>query len=172
MMAASARVGQSRSALFPALVLTANGGFASYELRDLFEWSTRSWLASAVLSMPLFDGGRNQANISRAEAQLAESVAGYRQSVLQAFGDVEDQLATLGSVREQTGSLDEALVAARRSAELADKRYRAGEDSFLTLLDAQRSLLAVERQALQLRGAWAASTVGLIRALGGGWDTP
>jgi multidrug efflux system outer membrane protein len=172
MMAATARVGQSRSALFPALVLTANGGFASYELRDLFEWSTRSWLASAVLSMPLFDGGRNQANISRAEAQLAESVAGYRQSVLQAFGDVEDQLATLGSVREQTGSLDEALVAARRSAELADKRYRAGEDSFLTLLDAQRSLLAIERQALQLRGAWASATVGLIRALGGGWDTP
>jgi multidrug efflux system outer membrane protein len=62
------------------------------------------------------------------------------------------------------------VVAARRSADLADKRYRAGEDSFLTLLDAQRSLLAVERQALQSRGVWATSTVGLIRALGGGWQ--
>jgi len=172
MQAASARVGQAKSALFPALVLTANGGFASYELRDLFEWTTRSWLSSAVLSLPLFDGGRNRASISRAEAQLAESVASYQQSVLQAFGDVEDKLSTLGSVREQTASLDDALVAARRSAELADKRYRAGEDSFLTLLDTQRSLLAVERQALQLRGAWATSTVGLIRSLGGGWAEP
>jgi multidrug efflux system outer membrane protein len=169
MRAASARVGQAQAALFPALVLTANGGLASYELRDLFELSTRSWLASAVLSMPLFDGGRNKALVGKAEAQLAESVAVYQQSVLQAFGDVEGQLSTLGSLREQSASLDEALVSARRSAELADKRYRAGEDSYLTLLDAQRSLLAVERQALQLRGAWAGGTVGLVRALGGGW---
>ncbi len=172
MRAASARVGQAKSALFPALVLTANGGLASYELRDLFEWSARSWLTSAVLSLPLFDGGRNKALVSRAEAQLAESVASYQQSVLQAFGDVEGQLSTLGSLREQTASLDEALLSAQRSADLADKRYRAGEDSYLTLLDAQRSLLAVERQALQLRGAWAASTVGLVRALGGGWGSP
>jgi multidrug efflux system outer membrane protein len=169
MRAASARVGQAKSALFPALVLTAQGGLASLELRDLFEWSARSWLTSAVLSLPLFDGGRNQAQVSRAEAQLAESVASYQQSVLQAFGDVENQLSALGSLREQSGSLDDALVSARRSADLADKRYRAGEDSYLTLLDAQRSLLAVERQALQLRGAWAGSTVGLVRALGGSW---
>lgn len=172
MMAATARVGQARSALFPALMLTANGGFASYELKDLFQWSARSWLTNAVLSMPLFDGGRNRAGVSRAEAVLEESVADYRQAVLGAFGDVEDKLSGLGSVREQTLSLDEAVVAARRSAELADKRYRAGEDSYLTLIDTQRSLLAVERQAVQLRGAWASGTVGLIRALGGGWQAP
>lgn len=169
MRAASARVGQARSALFPALVLTANGGVASYELRDLFQWSARSWLTSAVFSLPLFDGGRNRAMISQAEAQLAESVATYRSSVLQAFGDVEGQLSSLSTLREQSGSVSDALVSARLSAELADKRYRAGEDSYLTLLDAQRSLLSVERQALQLRGAWAASTVGLVRALGGDW---
>lgn len=175
MQAASARVGQAKSALFPVLALTANGGYASYELKDLFELSTRSWLTSAVLSLPLFDGGRNRANISRAEAQLAESVASYQQSVLQAFGDVENQLVTLNSVREQSASFNEALVAARRSVALADKRYREGEDSFLTLLDAQRNLLTVERQAMQLRGAWATTTVGLVRALGGAWqasDTP
>lgn len=170
MMAATARVGEARSAVFPALRLTANGGSASYELRDLFEWSTRSWLASAVLSLPLFDGGRNKANIARTEALLEESAASYKQSVLAAFGDVEDKLSTLGAVREQASSLNDAVVAARRSADLADKRYRAGEDSFLTLLDAQRSLLAVERQAVQSRGVWATSSVGLIRALGGGWE--
>jgi multidrug efflux system outer membrane protein len=170
MMAATARVGEARSALFPALSLTASGGSASYELKDLFAWSTRSWLTSAVLSLPLFDGGRNKANIARTEALLEESAANYQQSVLAAFGDVEDKLSTLGAVREQASSLNEAVVAARRSADLADKRYRAGEDSFLTLLDAQRSLLAVERQALQSRGVWATATVGLIRALGGGWE--
>jgi multidrug efflux system outer membrane protein len=169
MRAASARVGQAQAALFPALVLTANGGMASYELRDLFEMSARSWLTSAVFSLPLLDGGRNKALISKAEAQMAESVAIYRQQVLQAFGDVEGQLSTLSSVREQSASVSEALVSARRSMDLADKRYRAGEDSYLTLLDAQRSLLGVERQALQLRGAWATSTVGLVRALGGDW---
>ncbi|HET6789220.1 MAG TPA: efflux transporter outer membrane subunit, partial [Aquabacterium sp.] len=169
MRAAAARVGQAKAALFPALVLTAQGGMASYELRDLFDWSARSWLTSAVFSLPLFDGGRNRALIGQAEAQLAASVATYRGSVLQAFGDVEGQLSDLSSLREQSASVNEALVSARRSAELADKRYREGEDSYLTLLDAQRSLLSVERQALTLRGAWATSTVGLVRALGGDW---
>ena len=120
--------------------------------------------------MPLFDGGRNRAGVNRAEAVLEESVADYRQTVLGAFGDVEDKLSGLGSVRAQTLSLSEAVVAARRSADLADKRYRAGEDSYLTLIDTQRSLLAVERQAVQLRGAWATGTIGLIRSLGGGWS--
>lgn len=170
MMAATARVGQARSARFPALTLTAQGGYASYELKDLFDWSARSWLSSLVMSLPLFDGGRHAANIARAESLLDESVADYRQAVLGAFGDVEGKLSSLGAVRAQSESLDVALVAARRSAELADKRYKAGEDSFLTLLDTQRNLLAIERQAVQLRGAWAASTVGLIRALGGDWS--
>ena len=168
-MAANARVGQARSALFPALVLTAQGGQASSELSDLFTMSARSWLVSAVFNLPIIDGGRNRAAITRSEAALEESVADYRQSVLQAFGDVEGQLSGLTATREQAGSVDEALGAARRSADLADKRYRAGEDSYLTLIDAQRSLLSAERQAVLLRGAWAGQTVGLVRALGGGW---
>ena len=172
MMAATARVGLARSARFPALALTANGGYASYELSDLFKWDARTWLASALLSMPIIDGGRNRANISRAEAALDESVANYRQAVLGAFGDVEDKLSNLSSVRDQTEALDRAVVSARRAADLADKRYRAGEDSYLTLIDTQRNLLSVERQAVQLRGAWATSTIGLIRSLGGGWSAP
>src|SRR5690606_11783073 len=145
------------------------GGGASYELEDLFKRGAREWLVSAVFSLPLIDGGRNRAAITRAEAALEEAVADYRQSVLGAFGDVEGQLSSLGAVRGQAESLAEAVVAARRAADLADKRYRAGEDSYLTLMDAQRSLLAIERQAVQLRGAWANATVGLVRALGGSW---
>lgn len=169
MMAANSRVGQARSALFPALVLTAQGGQASSDLADLFNMSARNWLVAAVLNLPLIDGGRNRASITRSEAALEESVADYRLAVLQAFGDVEGQLASLGSARGQAESVDEALVAARRSAELADKRYRAGEDSYLTFLDTQRNLLTTERQSVQLRGVWARQTVGLVRALGGGW---
>lgn len=172
LLAATARVGQAHSAIFPALALTASGGYVSNDLEDLFKWDVRTWLASAVLSLPIFDGGRNRAGIARAEAALEESVASYRQSVLAAFGDVENSLSNLRSVRGQAEELNNAVTAARRAADLADKRYRAGEDSYLTLIHAQRNLLAIERQAVQLRGAWASSTVGLIRALGGGWEAP
>lgn len=167
--AATARVGVARSALFPALSLTVNGGYASGELENLFKTPARDWLASLVFSLPLLDGGRNKAVVTRAEAQLDGAVADYRGTVLAAFADVEDNLSGLRSVREQVGHVDTALVSARRAAVLAEKRYRAGEDSYLQLLQAQRDLLAVERQSVQLRGNWAGSTVALIRSLGGGW---
>ncbi len=172
MQAAAARVGVARSALFPALALTANGGFASSQLEDLFKWSSRAWLASAVMSLPVIDGGRNRAAVAGAEAQLEGAAADYRDKVLAAFADVEDSLSDLRAVHNQLGHTDASLTAARRAASLADKRYKAGEDSYLQLLDAQRDLLAIERQAVSLRGTWAANTVGLIRALGGGWQTP
>lgn len=172
MQAAAARVGVARSALFPALALTANGGFASSQLEDLFKWSSRAWLASAVMSLPVIDGGRNRAAVAGAEAQLEGAAADYRDKVLAAFADVEDSLSDLRAVRDQLGHTDVSLTSARRAASLADKRYRAGEDSYLQLLDAQRDLLAIERQAVTLRGTWAANTVGLIRALGGGWQMP
>jgi multidrug efflux system outer membrane protein len=167
--AATARVGVARAALFPALALTADGGHASSELENLFKWSSRAWLASVVMSLPLIDGGRNRAAVEQAQAQLDGAVASYRGTVLSAFADVEDSLANLKAVREQVGHIDMALVSARRAADLAGKRYRAGEDSYLQLLETQRDLLAVERQAVRLRGNWAGSTVGLIRSLGGGW---
>ncbi|MET0334609.1 MAG: efflux transporter outer membrane subunit [Rhizobacter sp.] len=167
--AATSRVGVARSAMFPALALTADGGYASSELENLFKWSSRAWLASVIFSLPVLDGGRNKAAVTQAEAQLDGAVASYRGTVLSAFADVEDNLANLKAVREQVTELDAALVSARRAADLAGKRYRAGEDSYLQQLDAQRDLLAVERQAVRLRGGWANGTVALIRSLGGGW---
>lgn len=169
--AATARVGVARSAMFPALALTAEGGHASSELENLFKWSSRAWLASVIFSLPVLDGGRNKAAVEQAEAQLDGAMASYRGTVLSAFADVEDNLANLKAVREQVRHVDVALVSARRAAELADKRYRAGEDSYLQLLDTQRDLHAVEREAVRLRGGWANGTVALIRSLGGGWTT-
>lgn len=169
MMAANARIGAARSAVFPALRLTAAGGGESEDLSDLFKWSSRTWLVGALMSLPLIDGGRNRNNIARSEAALEESVASYRQSVLTAFAEVEDNLAGLRTLAGQAQTIDDAVASARRSAELANALYQAGRSSYLDVLDAQRNLIAVERSAMQLRGTRATTTVALIRSLGGGW---
>ncbi|WP_292936538.1 efflux transporter outer membrane subunit [Noviherbaspirillum sp.] len=169
MIAANARIGVAKSARFPALLLTAAGGGESADLSDVFKWSSRTWVVGALMSLPLIDGGRNRANIARSEAALEESVAGYRQSVLSAFAEVEDNLVGLRTLADQAQAIDDAVASARRSAELAHKLYDAGRTSFLDVLDAQRNLLVVERSAVQLRGSRATATVALIRSLGGGW---
>lgn len=169
MIASNARIGIAKSAMFPALAITDAGGVESADLSDLFKWSSRSWILGALLSMPIIDGGRNKANVARSEAVLEESVASYRQSVLIAFSEVEGNLAGLRILQEQSYATDDAVTSARRSAELADKLYRAGSTRYVDLLDAQRNLAAVQRSAVQLRGNRAITTVALIRSLGGGW---
>ncbi|TFV93025.1 efflux transporter outer membrane subunit, partial [Oxalobacteraceae bacterium OM1] len=169
MMAANARIGVAKAARFPLLRLTAAGGGESADLSDVFSWSSRTWLLGAVASLPLIDGGRNRSNIERSEAGLEESVAAYRQSVLTAFAEVEDNLVGLRTLAGQADAIDDAVASARRSAELAGKLYGAGRSSYLELLDAQRNLASAERTAVQLRGARATTTVALIRSLGGGW---
>jgi multidrug efflux system outer membrane protein len=169
MEASNARIGVARAAMFPALNIGASGGGVGGAFSDVFKISSRSWLLGALLSAPLIDGGRNKANVARSEAVLDESVAAYRQSVLVAFAEVEDNLAGLRILDGQAGQIEDAVVSARRSAELAQKLYDAGRSSYLELLDAQRNLAAVERTAVQLRGNRAVTTVALIRALGGGW---
>ncbi|MGZ8301313.1 MAG: efflux transporter outer membrane subunit [Telluria sp.] len=170
MVASNARIGAAKAAMFPALALTGDAGGASVGLSDLFKWSSRSWVLGALMSMPILDGGRNKANVARSEAVLEESVAAYRQNVLVAFADVEDNLAGLRILAGQAEQVDAAVVSARRSADLARKLYDAGRSSYLDLLDAQRNLAAVERSAVQLRGERAVTTVALIRSLGGGWE--
>jgi multidrug efflux system outer membrane protein len=170
MEAANARIGVARSAMFPALDITAAAGGVGGSFADVFKWSSRSWLLGAALGMPLIDGGRNRANVVRSEAALDEAVGSYRQSVLNAFAEVEDNLAGLRVLAGQSAELEAAVVSARRSADLAQKLYDAGRGSYLDLLDAQRNLASVERGAVQLRGDRALTTVALIRALGGGWD--
>jgi multidrug efflux system outer membrane protein len=170
MEAANARIGVARSAMFPALNLAAGVGGVGTSFAEVFKWSSRSWLVGAALGMPLIDGGRNRNNVVRSEAALEEAVGSYRQSVLAAFAEVEDNLSGLRILAEQDAEIEQALVSARRSAALARKLYDAGRSSYLDLLDAQRNLSAVERSAVQLRGDRALTTVALIRALGGGWD--
>jgi multidrug efflux system outer membrane protein len=170
MEAANARIGVARAARFPALTLTAAAGGEAGNFADVFKWSSRSWLAGAALAMPLIDGGRISAEIRRSDAALEEAVAQFRQQVLSAYADVEDQLSGLRILAGQSAQIDDALVSARRSADLAQKLYAAGRSSYLDQLDAQRNLTTVQRQAAQLNGSRAVTTVALVRALGGGWD--
>lgn len=168
-LAAQARVGVAQKAWFPAVTLTGNAGHASPELGDLFQWSARAWGVSALLSLPLFDGGQRNAQIEGAKARMEAALADHRGQVLNAFRDVEDQLASLRLLAGQAEAQGRAVTAARRATQLSDARYRNGLVSQLELLDARRSELRNRRQALQVRTAQYVATVGLIRALGGGW---
>jgi multidrug efflux system outer membrane protein len=175
MAAANARIGVAKAAFFPVLNLTAQGGYESGELSELFKWSSRTWalgpLLGTLLTMPLIDGGRNQANLERSYAVLEESVAGYRQQVLVAFAEVEDSLVDVRTLDDQAQAARDAVASASRALAIAQARYRAGATGYLDVIDAQRSLLSVQRLETQIRGARAGSTVALIRALGGGWDS-
>ena len=169
MLAAEARAGVARKAWFPDISLTANGGYASTDVGDLFKWSARAWGVGALLSLPVFDGGRREAGVQQTNAQWDVAAAAYREQVLVAFRDVEDQLSSLRLLADQAGAQKQAVDAATRATVLSDTRYRNGLVSQLELLDARRSELADRRAALQVRAAQYQATIGLIRALGGGW---
>jgi outer membrane protein, multidrug efflux system len=170
LLAAQARLGVAQAAWFPDLTLTAGAGFASNELSDLFKWSARSWTVGALLSLPVFDGGRRAALLTSRGAEVDAATASYREQVLVAFKDVEDELAALQLLARQADVQASAVDAAARATTLSATRYRNGLVSQLELLDAQRSELRNRRQALQVRAAQYQATVALIRALGGGWS--
>lgn len=170
LLAAQARVGAAKAAWFPSVTLTASGGYASPELSDLFESSSRAWALGVLAALPLLDGGRREAGVANASAELEAALAFYREQILVAFRDVEDQLAALRLLAEQSEAQGRAVESASRSTALSDVRYRNGYVSQLDLLDAQRSELRNRRQALQVRSAQYQATVALVRALGGGWN--
>ena len=171
LLAAQARVGVAQAAWFPDLQLTATGGYASPELSDLFKWSARSWGIGTLLSLPIFDGGRRNAGVQAAKADMDGALATYREQVLVAFKDVEDQLSALRLLREQAQAESTAVSSASRATALSNSRYRNGYIGQFELLDAQRSELRNRREAARVNAAQYQATVGLIRALGGAWDT-
>jgi multidrug efflux system outer membrane protein len=174
--AASARIGAAKAAFFPRLVLTGFGGYESDELGDLFKWSSRSWvlgpLIGTALSLPILDGGRNKANLARADAEYEALVANYRQQVLVGFQEVEDNLSALRTLDRQLAFQAAAVESAQRAAHLAEVRYKNGSASYFEVIDAQRTSLATERAQSRSLGQRALASVGLIRALGGGWGDP
>lgn len=171
LLAAQARVGVAQAAWFPRVSLTGAAGFASPELGDLFQWSARSWGVGALLSLPLFDGGRRQAGVQNAQAEFDAVAAQYRGQVLNALREVEDQLSSLRLLHEQSLAQGRAVNAAQRASAISETRWRNGLVSQLELLDARRNELLNRRQAQRVEAARQQATVRLIRALGGGWGT-
>ena len=171
LQAAQTRVGVAQAAWFPDISLTASGGYAAPDLKDLFKWSARAWGVGALLSLPIFDGGRREAGVQSANAQWDAAAAGYREQVLVAFRDVEDQLSSLRLLADQATAQAQAVDLASRATVFSTSRYRNGYVSQLELLDAQRSELRNRRAALQVKTQQYLATVGLIRALGGGWSS-
>jgi len=171
--AANARIGVAKAAFYPLVNLTAEAGVAASDIGDLFKWSARTWtlgpLAATLVTLPIFDGGRNRANLERAEAVLVEDTAHYRQTVLGAVGEVEDALVGLRTLAGQTDTVRASQETAARALAIAQRRYDAGATGYLDVIDAQREALSVDRQHEQIAGARLVTTVALIRALGGGW---
>jgi len=173
MAAANARIGVAKSAYFPSLSLTGAAGVESATLGDLFKWSSRAFLlgplAGTALAVPVFDGGRRKGNLANARAVFEEDAANYRQQVLVAFQEVENNLSDLRILEEQTRTEAQAVSASNRAATISRTQYTEGAVNYLDVIDAERTALQTQRAAVQLSGVQAVATVNLIRALGGGW---
>jgi len=167
----NAKIGVAKAAFFPVLTLTGSGGYVSADVDTLFTWSGRTWSFGPSLSLPVFAGGRNRANYQRSKSAYQEAVALYRQQVLLAFGDVEDSLAGIRHLADQSAAQQRAVASSRRAADLADDRYRSGIVSYIEVVDADRDTLSAERANAQLAGLRLIASVQLIKALGGGWET-
>jgi len=172
MRAAQARLGVAQASWLPGVTLTTAQGFASAELRNLLAMSARAYGLGALLALPLFDGGRREAAVQGARADLETEAVAYRERILTALREVEDQLAALRVLAEHELAQEEAVAAASRASTLAKSRHESGLASQLEWLDAQRTELRHRREALQVRALRHQATVGLVRALGGGWDAP
>lgn len=170
MAAANARVGVAKTAFFPRVRLNGLAGFQSLSASSWFDWPSRYWAVGPTLDLPLFTGGRNRAQLAYARAAYDENVAGYRQTVLGAFQEIEDQLAAQHLLEQQLAAESEALAAARRTLEVSNNRYKAGLITYLEVAIAQSAALSLERKVVQLQGDKQVAAVGLLRALGGGWQ--
>lgn len=168
--AANANIGAARAALFPSVALTANAGTASSELSGLFESGSGSWMISPSLSLPIFNNGALRARVDVAEIQQKIRVARYENAIQVAFQEVVDGLVARETYGRQLDSQQELLKSTQHYYDLAERRYRSGVDSYLTLLDAQRQLFAVRQSRIGDRLSQLVSEVNLYKALGGGWQ--
>jgi multidrug efflux system outer membrane protein len=170
MAAANANVGVAKAAFFPAIRINGLAGFQSIDSSTWFDWPSRFWSVGPSVELPLFTGGLNRAKLAAAHAAYDEAVAEYRQTMLGAFGEVEDELAAQHLLAQKWDSENEAVLSARRTLEIANNRYRAGLVTYLDVATAQTEALNQERSTVQLQGARLTAAVNLIKALGCGWQ--
>lgn len=167
--AANASIGAARAAFYPSISLTAAGGSASGALDGLFGSGSGTWSFLPQIRIPIFEAGRPQANLDVAEVQRDIDIARYEKAIQGAFREVADALAERATLAEQLDARRRLVDAATAGFRLSEARYQGGVDSYLGLLDAQRSLYAAEQDLIGVRLAEAANRVTLYKVLGGGW---
>jgi NodT family efflux transporter outer membrane factor (OMF) lipoprotein len=171
MAAANAQIGVADAAFYPALTLSATGGFQSSTIAQLFDWSSRFWSVGSSVSQPVFDAGLRRATVNEYIEAYNSDVAGYRQTVLSAFQQVEDGLAEVRILSQQIQQQEQAAKTAQRFVDLETTRYQTGIDPYIDVVTAQNTLLSDQQTLASLHTQVMTASVGLIEALGGGWDS-
>ena len=168
--AACAAVGAAKGDYFPKFMLTGSAGLQTIDTSRLVDWESRVWSLAPSISIPIFQGGRLDAQYAQSKATYDAALAAFRAAVLTAYRDVEDNLNNLRMYSESAASQDRTVTAARENARLVEIQYRNGIINFLPALDAGRTLLTNELTAANIRAQRLVSTVALVKSLGGGWD--
>lgn len=167
----NAQVGIAATAFYPHITLSGSGGWQSRDIATLVDAPSAFWSLGSDLLQPIFNGGRNRANLEAAKAGYNEAVANYREAVLTAFQQVEDGLSGLQTLSKALDTQRTAVEDSRRALTLANNRYTGGLTTYLDVITAQTTLLNNERLAAQLLGQQMVTSVYLVKALGGGWDS-
>jgi len=167
---ANAQIGIAQTAFFPTVTLSASAGLESLSIAKWFEWPSRVWSVGPTLAETIFDAGSRRATVQQFQASYDQTVANYRQAVLTAFQQVEDNLATLRVLTQVIEQQDSAIESAQRSLQEAEIRYKAGIDPYLNVIIAQTALLNDQQAAVNFRAQQMVASVQLMKALGGGWD--
>lgn len=165
---ANANIGAARAAFFPKITLTSSFGTASAKLTDLFQPGSAAWNFAPQISVPLFDAGSNLANLDAAKADRSIAVAQYEKAIQTAFKEVADALASRGTLGDQLAAQQALTEATTDSYRLSEARYEKGVDSYLTVLDSQRSTYSAQQGLISVRLAKLANQVTLYKVLGGG----
>jgi NodT family efflux transporter outer membrane factor (OMF) lipoprotein len=170
MAQANAQIGVAKAAYFPTVTLSASAGFQNTSITNWLTWPSRVWSVGSAVSETIYDGGLRRATMEQYRAQYDETVANYRNTVLTAFQQVEDNLAALRVLSQEIQQQDTAIASAQRSLNLATDRYRLGIDPYLNVITAQTTLFSNQQTAVNLRITQIVDSVQLVEALGGGWD--
>jgi NodT family efflux transporter outer membrane factor (OMF) lipoprotein len=168
--AANAQIGVAEAAFFPSLTLSAVGGYQTSSFAHLFSLPTQYWSIGAAVAQAIFDAGLRSGQKAQAVATYDQTVATYRQTVLNGFQEVEDNLAALRILEQEAMVQDEAVKAARESVTITLNQYKAGTANYLAVVVVQAALLNNERTAIDILGRRLTASVGLVKALGGGWN--
>jgi multidrug efflux system outer membrane protein len=171
LVATNAQIGVAIANFFPQFTLTGTAGFESNDISSLFDWQSRVFGIAPSISLPIFQGGRLRANLDATKARYQQTLAAYMNTILIAYGDVEDALTDLHALSDEVVTLRDAVSASQNYLRLANSQFKYGLVDYLIVIDAERTLLANQLALAQAINLQMSASVHLIKALGGGWDS-